>query len=857
MTSRRLSSRWQRVLAVGLALTTALAALAVATRLRLDPNVAALLPERGEAAALRTYLRAFGGSDVAMVLIESDGASARPAPNGDDGASARPAPNGDDSASARPAPNGDDGASARPAPNGDDGAARSEAIADVAVAASEVAERLRELPEVEAAATSLAGGGEAWPDPWLAWRHADKAARARLAEALSAEGMRGRLRQTRALLLAPGGGSLADAIGSDPLRLSELVREERGVGLGFRVEADGSLVSEDGLARLVLVFPRGQALRGADARAFVSRAEAVLDEARRTHAALTIALTGGHAIAAATEAMLIRDLTRSGALSLVLASLAFLAVFRRARALIAVMPPLVVGTVWTAALAAALPQGLSAIAVAFMSVVIGVGVDTGVHVYAALLDARRDGLAPSDAAARARERTFVPVLTAAATAAAAFASLALSELGAMRQLGLLCACGELATALAIVALTPTIGAWLERTPAAPTPPSRMFDFIARATSHRTVAAITLVLAAAVPVAVGAGLTPRGAKALVALRPSGLAPLEVQERIYERFGGRRGQWVVLLEGDDREALMARADALSDRLGAMPAAESVDALTALVPAESTQRARLRERDALDLAAKTGELRRALADVGFAPGRFEPVLDGMRDASTKLVTLEELRSSGARVMLRRYLGGTDEAPILTLYVLPREGQSAAVEVEAAIRDTDPRASITGYERLEGSLRATMEHDLPRIGAVAALLVLLALAASLRSARDVAIAAGVVTIELGLVLLLLAVFDVPLHAYDALVLPVLLGITVDEAMFLLFRARQATGPNAIRDLLRAEGPLVMTTALTTAAGFAGLIACDFDGLRHVGIVGALGSVAGLVVACFVVPAALTLVRR
>ena len=36
------------------------------------------------------------------------------------------------------------------------------------------------------------------------------------------------------------------------------------------------------------------------------------------------------------------------------------------------------------------PAGLSAIAVGFMSVVVGVGVDTGVHVYAALLEARRE-----------------------------------------------------------------------------------------------------------------------------------------------------------------------------------------------------------------------------------------------------------------------------------------------------------------------------------------------------------------------------------------------------------------------------------------------------------------------------------
>ena len=98
--------------------------------------------------------------------------------------------------------------------------------------------------------------------------------------------------------------------------------------------------------------------------------------------------------------MLRRDLELSGALSAVLASLAFVLAFRRPRALVAVLPPLALGTLWTTGLAALFPAGLSALAMAFAAVVVGVGVDTGVHVYAALLDARRAGLAPARGRAR-------------------------------------------------------------------------------------------------------------------------------------------------------------------------------------------------------------------------------------------------------------------------------------------------------------------------------------------------------------------------------------------------------------------------------------------------------------------------
>ncbi len=141
--------------------------------------------------------------------------------------------------------------------------------------------------------------------------------------------------------------------------------------------------------------------------------------------------------------------------------------------------------------------------------------------------------------------------------------------------------------------------------------------------------------------------------------------------------------------------------------------------------------------------------------------------------------------------------------------------------------------------------------------MLVVLALAASLRRARDVVLAATVVAAEIAAVLILIRVLHIPLHAYAALVLPVLLGITVDEGMFLLHHAREAKGDDAIAETLRHEGPPVAATALTTAAGFAALGFCDFDGLRDLGWVGALGSTVGLVVALVVVPAGLRLTSR
>jgi hypothetical protein len=287
------------------------------------------------------------------------------------------------------------------------------------------------------------------------------------------------------------------------------------------------------------------------------------------------------------------------------------------------------------------------------------------------------------------------------------------------------------------------------------------------------------------------------------------------------------------------------------------EAVDALTALAPADETQAARFSARDALGLSGKADELEKALVETGFAPARFSKVLEGLRAPSRQTVALEDLRRGAASILLSRYLGKDEGENLVAVYVRPRDVAGATGRVEEEIRRVDPAAMLTGYSRLEGALRQSLNQDLPKIGGVAGVLVIAALAMSLRRVRDVVIAALVVAAELAAVLVLVRIFGIPLHAYDALVLPVLLGITVDEGMFLLYRAREAArgaSGDVIRETLRLEGPPIAATALTTAAGFAALGFCRFDGLRDLGRVGAIGSAAGLVVALVVVPAGLRL---
>lgn len=62
-----------RLLAYAALIVLSIAAfIAITLRLRLDPNVSALLPDSGNAAAMKRYVRGFGGGDLGVVMIQGD-----------------------------------------------------------------------------------------------------------------------------------------------------------------------------------------------------------------------------------------------------------------------------------------------------------------------------------------------------------------------------------------------------------------------------------------------------------------------------------------------------------------------------------------------------------------------------------------------------------------------------------------------------------------------------------------------------------------------------------------------------------------------------------------------------------------
>jgi uncharacterized protein len=793
-----------------LVVLTALSFWLTTTRLHISTDLSLLFPGQKESVALGRFTRVFGGGDGCVILVR--------------------------------------------APSADEARTASRAMAEAMRGKASVERVMAESPDLS---LSLL-------DPTLAWLYAGPTARDALRDALTPAGMQERLKGTRDLLLAPGSSDAEEWLAKDPLRLAMVPWEaKRELAAGVVASKSGGFEADDGKAQLIVVQPRGSAFESLAAKSFMDDFDAASFTVRETYKGARIEVTGGHAISRATEAMFKYDLALSSSVSLVFASLMFVVTFRRARALIAVLPPLVVGTLWTTGLAAFLPHGLTGVAVAFTAVVVGVGVDTGVHVYAALLEGRRRGYAPNDAARFARESAWRPTLLAAVAAGLAFASLGLSSLEALQQLGILCGVGEFLTAVAILWMTPEIGAFLERGEVPPHAPARWTSSVLALTGTRRRAAWAFAVGLGIILFVTFGAWPKTGNAIVAIRPRGLAPLATQETIYELFGGRPGQWIVVAEDDTEEKAEERADRVAEALDPLVkdgTIDGFDALAGYAPAEKTQVSRLHARDALGLPTHAKDLEAALVLAGFDTQACAPALQAFASPSSATRAIPQGTSSPVGWLVSRHLRHeADGRAMAVTYVRPKGDPAKDARALAAIAAADEGTVVTGYPYLEVALRESLAHDLPRIALVASLVVALALRTMLGRMVDVLIALSTIVVEIAGVAVLMRVFHVSWHVYDALVLPVLVGVTIDESMFLLHAARQAekdgkTGDAVILRALDEQGPLVVATALTTTAGFAALLLCKFDGLFDLGAVGVLGVILGLIAALVIVPAGLRL---
>lgn len=809
----QLTSRPGRVLLAALVATVALVPLIV--KLRIDSDVVDLFPQQSvEAQAFARFSRAFVAEQSLIIVVEGDEPE------------------------------------------------RLRKLADEYAAALSAAPEVAEVRWRVSAAT-----GTLLRDHLLALLGEDelKTALARLQPGA----VEAQARRLRSLLTAPGGSALAPVLTTDPLELLPLVSARLSHGLPVDARS-GYFQSADGKAVMLFVRPHALTSDYAADRHLIDEASAIAERlgARvsrdgRFHggAQPEVGFTGACAFWMYYQDWLHRDMQLSTVLSGVAVLVLFGVFFRAVRALPLVALPLGIGVVWTAAAAQLLYGRINAVSLAFGTILVSIGIDVPIQLYNRL----REELAtqaPLGALGTTVRALAGPSLTATLAPAAVFFACALSSYRGLAELGVLAGIGLILNWLAMLTVFPALLAalphsWWAR-PAHASRTGGLLGALGRLAARRPrrlLAVAAFVGIAAAPLAWRAHFDRR-----LLQQPPSMPPVRVQAELERKFGERDRALIVLVEDADKERALERSDAWLgevERLRRAGLVRSYSSTSALFPAAATQRQRRELLVRGDAQQGAERLRRALEGVGFDVQPFEPFLHQLADGAPTL-TLADPAARELGFLVRAHVHDDAGGRTVATYVYPAPGKDGAVV--AALRAFAVKSGtggvVTGAPVLEGTLLSLLSRDTLVVTIASALAVALLLGLYYRRWRPWVAVMLPLVLAWVLFAAALGALDLPLNLYNLLAVPLVIGYGIDDHVFLVHRYEAEPTAGAGR-VLATTGRAIVLTSLSTMAGFAGLAVARFDGLRLLGLSGALAVLLCLTAAFAVLPALLSLLYR
>ncbi|MEZ4252982.1 MAG: efflux RND transporter permease subunit [Polyangiales bacterium] len=581
----------------------------------------------------------------------------------------------------------------------------------------------------------------------------------------------------------------------------------------------GSLCDADGSVCAVQASLDVDASNLDRAAEVLARAEAVLARVRPSDAptSLRMAVSGRFRNGPMTRTSVEADLRATTYLSLALLGCLLALQFRRARALALLLLPLTVGLCLAFGVLGAFHPELNLISAFTLAILSGLGIDFGIHLLTHYGTLRREGLAPPAAVVGALEHLGGSLVAAGLTTGCAFAALVAADFRGFSEMGWMAALGVGICLVSFLLLFPAAvllahrlwqehGPWLrgDATPSSSGP-----------RAPRVVLALGLAVAT-----VGGALAPRVAmeQDLRRLRSENVSHgIRTRGAIHGTTGA-----VVHLLGSDRESLERVATALREAPELQQEGEGALVLTpdVLVPPESAARlaaiARLRETtdrlrarapdDAgLTRVAPWLEVDRALALEDLPPWASELLRERDGTAGRLGLLFVPMRGSDARAMeeLSQWLEGW--------------------------RRAHPEVTFASPEAVLGEIVPGLREDAPRMLLLALAGLVLAVLVLGRSWRRTVLVSFPVAVAMLGAIAVMVLFDLRLNLYNLLVLPVAFGVGVDGAIYVVWALEEGP-PEERWARFRTCARAVLGSTLTTLAAFGSIAVADHPGLASLG---------------------------
>lgn len=710
-----------------------------------------------------------------------------------------------------------------------------------------------------------------WPGEAQAWTrqvvapnlllYLDKSARETLKYRLTSKGMAERFAQAERTAAAPGiAGSAMSSLLEDPLGLTELVTSSYEGWSDAGVGKPGSpMLSSDGRSLMIQVSPIDPTGEIDQANAVVAAVHRAIERAESNN--LGVSVGGGLAIADAAERSIRRDMIISSIGTMILLQLLFLATFRKLLLFPVALMPAVVGALVGFGVFALTGRSLSPPTAVLGALLAGMGIDYAIH-YLAHTTA-------GEPLPQVNRRLSRPLIIACVTSVIAMLTLIASDVSALRDFATIGAVGLAATLVASLMLLPALLKVL-----APGTSDRSTTFAS--TRWAADGLIPLVIKRPKIAYLFAGLTACAAVLVLALHPGGPihfdrdlgnmhpqpnAPLQTQQAIAEAFEGQGETLMLYLTADREEALVSQAARCRELLRTDPQTSLFVAgsfgIDMLVPSKQQLKTSHAFAETIDATHAQATFDEAVNNSIFNPEAFADYRKALGDLlrpgdGPTLSTLSAYPELSAGLLPRDAtstdLSAAEEYEAVSFVSVSHTMQTRQqrAEVIDAIRRalTDvPGVTLTGLTVVGHDVETQVRYELPRLLGIAGLAAFLWIGLCYRSVRDLMLAFLPVILGLIVTFAVMRATGIGLNLLNLVALPLLIGLGIDDGVFMVSIARECRRRKQSRvelfNQLASSAQAITLTTITTTLAFGSLTLTAVPAMQALGVVMAIGMVA------------------
>jgi hypothetical protein len=494
--------------------------------------------------------------------------------------------------------------------------------------------------------------------------------------------------------------------------------------------------------------------------------------------------------------------------------------------------PLLISLMWTFGITYFYLGILNTMTSVLFVILFGLGIDYGIHYYARYIELRSLGMSVHDAVMKTNEKTGEAILVSAFTTAAALYILMLADFRGFSEFGFISGTGILLALMAMLYILPALLVifderlnWILISDEQ----KEEYTGVHRYPFARTIVTVGLVASAFV---IGFSGNLRFQYDFGELEPT--FP-EYEE--FRSFAGqvddnsKRNPAYIIAENNEQVEEI--ANILKERMASdsiSPTIQSVETLQERYPTSETE-----EQQKLQ---KIAEIRELLKDP-FLVEQDSEDLDKLRTAAQ--TTEPVLLDSIPNYLKSRFITKDGEVGRFVI-IYPSVGLGDGRKSIAFKNDVSVVKLYSGKQFyaastsiVAASMLELMRTESPYMVGATFIFIYFFMLFSFRSFRWSIIAMLPLLVGLLWLFGLMMIFGLQFNFYNLVVLPAILGIGEDSGVHLAHRYREE-GKNSMWQVLSSTGQHITMGSITTMLGFAGLLFTNHPGLQSIGVMAVLG---------------------